>query len=102
MELKIVSQKNNPLLKRKEVQFEVAHSQGKTPLRLDAKQSIASHLQISEKLVFIKKMKTLTGTNITIGSANTYETIEQAQLIEPEHIIKRNSPPKKAAEGAEV
>jgi small subunit ribosomal protein S24e len=100
MELKIVSQKQNPLLKRKEVQFTVVHTQSKTPARLDIKRSIASELQISDKLVFIKKMKTMTGTNTAVGEANAYESEAQAKLIEPAYIMKRNIPPEKPKEEA--
>jgi len=102
MEIKIISQKENPLLKRKEIQFQVEHSQGKTPVRLDLKQSLAAQLQVSDKLVFIKKMRTLTGTCITLGEANAYLTVEQAKFIEPGYIVKRNSPPEKPAEGAKA
>lgn len=45
-------------------------------------------------------MRTMTGTNTTIGVANAYETKEQAKRIEPEYIIKRNSPPEKTKEEA--
>jgi small subunit ribosomal protein S24e len=102
MELKILSQKENPLLKRKEVKFTVVHTQGKTPARLDIKRSIASELQISDKLVFVKKMKTMTGTNTAVGEANAYETEVQAKLIEPAYIMKRNSPPEKPKEEAKA
>ena len=102
MELKIISQKNNPLLKRKEVQFQIEHNQGKTPVRADVKQILASQLQADTRLVFIKKMQTKTGTNITIGLANAYETAEQAKQIEPDYIVKRNNPKEKAAEGAKA
>jgi small subunit ribosomal protein S24e len=100
MELKIISKKENPLLKRKEVQFTILHTQGKTPGRLDVKRSIASELQVSDKLVFVKKMKTMTGTNTAIGEANAYETEAHAKLIEPTYIVKRNSPPEKPKEEA--
>jgi small subunit ribosomal protein S24e len=102
MEVKIVSKKENPVLKRKEVQFTVVHTQGKTPARLDIKRSIASELQVSDKLVFVKKMKTMTGTNIAIGEATAYETEAQAKRIEPEYIMKRNAPPEKPKEEANV
>jgi len=102
MEVKIVSKKENPLLKRKEVKFTVVHTQGKTPARLDIKRSIASELQISDKLVFVKKMKTMTGTNTAVGEANAYETEVQAKLIEPAYIMKRNSPPEKPKEEAKA
>jgi small subunit ribosomal protein S24e len=100
MEIKIDSKKDNPLFKRKEVQFTIVHTQGKTPGRLDVKRSLASELQISDKLVFVKKMQTLTGTSTTVGEANTYESEAQAKLIEPDYIIKRNNPPEKPKEEA--
>jgi small subunit ribosomal protein S24e len=94
MEVKIVSTKENPLLKRKEVDFRVEQGpKGKTPARLDVKKALAVKLEIKEDRVFIKKMRTMTGTNTAVGIANAYETAEQAKFIEPEYIRKRNSSP---------
>ena len=101
MEVKILSKKQNPLLKRREVQFKVEHGpKGKTPGRLELKKSLAAELQVKEELVFVKKMRTLTGTTTTVGEANAYESAAQAKLIEPEYILKRNSPPEKPKEEA--
>ena len=101
MEVKIVSAKENPLLKRKEVNFRVEHGpKGKTPPRLEVKKALAAELKISEELVFVEKMQTMTGTNTAVGVANAYETAEQAKLVEPEYIRKRNSPPEKPKEEA--
>jgi len=61
---------------------------------------LAIELKESDDLVFIKKMKTLTGTHTTVGFANVYESVEQAKRIEPEYILKRNSPPEKPKEEA--
>jgi small subunit ribosomal protein S24e len=92
MEVNIVSTKENPLLKRKEVCFRVEHGpKGKTPSRLEVKKAIAAKLKINEALVFIKKMRTMTGTNTAVGVVNAYESVEQAKLIEPDYIIQRNS-----------
>ena len=39
---------------------------------------------------------------IAIGTANIYDTVEQAKLVESKHIILRNQPPEKAKkEGGE-
>jgi small subunit ribosomal protein S24e len=101
MEVKIVSTKENPLLKRKEVAFKIEHgSQKKTPPRLEVKKALAAELKISDELVFVEKMRTMTGTGTAVGVANAYETAEQAKLTEPEYIIKRNSPPEKPKEEA--
>ncbi len=100
MELKITSTKDNPLLKRKEVGFRVEQGpRGKTPQRLEVKKALAAELKIGDELVFVKKMRTITGTNTTVGVANAYETAAQAKLAEPEYIIKRNSPGKTERRG---
>ena len=99
MEVKIVSTKENPLLKRKEVDFRVEQDpKGKTPARLEVKKALADKLKINEELVYVKNMRTMTGTNIAVGTANAYEKIEQAKFIEPEYIRKRNNPPEERKE----
>lgn len=93
MEVKLVSIKKNPLLNRKEVDFLVeTKTQTKTPSRADIKKSIAEQMKISEDIVFIKKMQTLTGSSMTVGIANIYDSTTQANLIEADHIRKRNLP----------
>ncbi|MEM3553532.1 MAG: 30S ribosomal protein S24e [Candidatus Bathyarchaeia archaeon] len=99
MEVKILSENVNPLLKRKEVIFQVDHNQtGSTPPRLEVKNAIAKLLKIDANLVFIKKLETKTGTHKAIGLANVYDSTEHAKLIEPEYIVKRNIPPEKPKE----
>jgi small subunit ribosomal protein S24e len=101
MEIKIFASKENPLLKRKEVQFRVEHGpQSKTPGRLQVKKAIAAELKLGEELVFVRDIRTLTGTGTAVGHANVYETAAQAKLVEPDHIVKRNSPPEKPKEEA--
>jgi small subunit ribosomal protein S24e len=99
MEVKIISEKENPLLKRKEVHFQVEHSQtGNTPPRLEVRRAVATALRKDADLVFVKKMETKTGTHTALGSANVYDSVEQAKLIEPKYIVKRNVPPEKPKE----
>ena len=93
MEVKIVSTNKNSLLKRTEVNFRVDQGlERKTPTRLEVKKAIAAKLKVNEEMLFIKKMKTMTGTNTAVGVANAYETVQQAKFVEPEYIRKRNSP----------
>ena len=101
MQIKVESTKDNPLLKRKEVSFTVIQGpREKTPQRLEAKKALAAELKIADDLVFIKSMRSKTGMNITLGIANIYQKGEQAKLVEPEYIRKRNSPPEKPKEEA--
>jgi small subunit ribosomal protein S24e len=100
MEINITSQKENPLLKRKEIQFHVEHDTGSTPPRLEVRRAVATALKSNVDLVFIKKFETKTGTHTAVGTAHLYESVEQATLIEPEYIMKRNIPPEKPKEEA--
>ncbi len=93
MDVKVVSAKDNPLLKRKEVDFRVEHGvQAKTPSRLEVKRGVANELKVAENLVFVERMRTLTGTGTAVGVANVYVSLEQAKSVEPDFIVKRNLP----------
>lgn len=96
MKVKIISEKENPLLKRREVYFQVQHDHaGSTPQRLEIRKAVAGALEVKADLVFINKLKTKTGMHTAVGLANVYRSIDQATLVEPEYIIKRNIPPEK-------
>ena len=99
MKIKIVSEKDNPLLRRKEIFFEVRHDErGSTPPRLEVRKAVADAAKAKSDLVFIKKIETKTGTHIAVGKANVYRLIDQAKLVEPEYIIERNAPTEEAKE----
>jgi ribosomal protein S24E len=101
MQVKIESTKNNPLLKRKELGFTIIQGpKEKTPGRLEVKKALAIEMKIGDDVVFIKRMHTKTGTSITQGVANVYQTVNQAKIVEPEYIWKRNSLPERPKEEA--
>ncbi len=101
MQVKIDSIKDNPLLKRKEVGFTIISGpKEKTPQRLDVKKAVATEMKLGDDVVFVKRMRTKTGTSITVGAANVYQSVNQAKLVEPDYIRKRNSPPEKPKEEA--
>ena len=96
MKVNIISKKQNNLMKRKEVRFSVDHSEtGGTPSRAEVSRHLASALGTKLELVFVENMETKTGTMVTVGEANIYDTIEQAKFMEPKHIIARNALPEK-------
>jgi len=96
MKINIASQQYNPLLKRKEVTFEIRHEDIKgTPSRVEVRKVLAENLKANVDLVYVRKMQTKTGTMQAKGEANIYDTIEQAKLVESQHIIARNVPSEK-------
>jgi ribosomal protein S24E len=99
MEVEILSNKNNQMLRRKEVTFRIEHAQpGSTPSRIEVRKAVASTLKLEDSLVFLKRFETKTGTRVAFGEANVYENLEQAKLVEPDHIMKRSMPPEKKTE----
>jgi ribosomal protein S24E len=102
MKLKIVSKEQNPLMKRKEVIFSVEHVQtGGTPTRVEVRKQLAKSLKTDLDLVYVKQLETKTGTMVAVGEANAYDSVEQAKLVEPEHIIARNAIPEEKPEEPE-
>ena len=99
MKINITSQQYNPLLKRKEITFEVKHEETKTtPSRYEIRKKLAETLKTNIELLYVRRVETKTGTMLATGEANLYDSPEQVKLVEPEHIITRNTPPEKPAE----
>ena len=96
MKVNIISKERNPLMKRKEIIFSVEHAQnGGTPSRVEISKKLAILLKKDVKLIYIKNIKTKTGTTLAFGEVNVYDTIEQARSLEPKHIITRSAFPEK-------
>lgn len=94
MEIKVVSNKRNELLKRSEVIFMVSHEREPTPSRIEVRENLAKKLNVNADRIYIIRMETMTGAMTTIGEAHVYDTPEQAKAIEPKHIIVRGTPQK--------
>jgi small subunit ribosomal protein S24e len=89
MEIKVLEEKNNPLLQRREIQFNVSHNLG-TPSREEIKGKLAAYLNSKPELVIIERMKSDFGRRETKGYAKIYESMDRLKSVETEHIIKRN------------
>ena len=102
MDIKVLEEKSNPLLQRREIQFSVSHNLG-TPSRDEIKGKIAAYLNSKPELVIIERMRSEFGKRETRGYAKIYETAERLKSVETEHIIQRNAKKEvKKAEGGEV
>jgi small subunit ribosomal protein S24e len=88
MKLDLTSIKKNPLFNRQEIEFKI--EQATTPSRSNVRVGIAVALKSELNEVFVKEIKTRTGTHITVGTAHVYDNPEQALQVEPKHIIERN------------
>jgi len=103
MKLKVTTQNYNPLLKRKEVTFEVEHAAKEgTPTRAELRKNLAENLKANVDLIFVIRAVTKKGSMLTVGEANIYDTQEQVKIVEADHIVTRNIPPPKPKEETEA
>ena len=77
MDIKIIEEKNNPMLNRREVVFKVTHESA-TPSRKSIVDRIAATMNSKEGLVIVDNLRTEFGKRETIGYAKIYETEERA------------------------
>ena len=59
---------------------------------MKVRETVASLYSVNIELVYITKLKSLTGTNRTQGQAEIYDRLEDAQALVPKHIQNRNYP----------
>lgn len=88
MEVNIIDKKNNPMLERDEVSFEVSFS-GATPSFADVRKEVVKKLKSNEKLTIIDSVAQRFGEHVARGYVKVYKN-EQALKVEPEHRIKKN------------
>ena len=51
---------------------------------------LAVALRVELNQVYVREIKTLSGTHTSVGKAHIYDAPEQALIVEPKYIIERN------------
>jgi ribosomal protein S24E len=95
-EIKVVGEKYNELLRRKEISLLIDHDGSATPKRFDVRKGLAGKYGVVLDSCFVTKLETLTGTRRTVGVAEIYDDPSRAKLVVPKHIRTRNLPPEEA------
>jgi len=93
MNLRITEQKENALLKRKEVKFTLSFS-GPTPSRKDVKELLCSKLGTDGSLVVIDVLEQGYGSQELKGYTKVYSD-KEAMAIESKHKLDRDAGVKK-------
>ncbi|MCI4330902.1 MAG: 30S ribosomal protein S24e [Thermoplasmata archaeon] len=100
MELKILEERPNPLLKRVEYRFEIGHGLAATPTRDTVRVEFAKLVKVPKDRVIIERMNARYGMAKSEGVAVTYQSVEIAKSIVREHILVRNGLKEKAVKAA--
>jgi len=99
VEIRILEDKANPLMKRHEVRFEVAHATAATPSRDAVRGELSKLVQAPKDRVIIERMHARYGTAVTRGDAVVYESADAAKAIVRSHILVRNGLKEKPVKG---
>lgn len=91
MKLKIISDLENVLLGRREIIFSVSHPSSCTPRRGEIRRQIAARFNVELDCVYVMKMVSKTGRDLTEGDVRIYNSPERAKLVERDYILKRNT-----------
>ncbi|MCK4444635.1 MAG: hypothetical protein KAW09_08835 [Thermoplasmata archaeon] len=90
MQAEIVNRKENPMLKRVEIQFKIVHHGEGTPPRDTIREEIAKLAKAPKDRVVIDHVNSQFGRPHSLGYAKIYDSKEDALEFERKHILGRN------------
>ncbi|CAD5243417.1 30S ribosomal protein S24e [Thermococcus camini] len=90
MEIKVTEIRENKLLGRKEIYFDVIHEGEPTPSRADVKGKLVAMLDLNPETVVLQYIRSYFGSRVSRGYAKAYESRERMLYIEPEYILIRD------------
>lgn len=91
MDVEIVDKKENPLLDRTEVRFQISHEGEKTPQRSAVRDKLAAATGAKTDAVVVTRMRSRFGRPITQGAAKVYKNADAARATERPYLLKRNA-----------
>ncbi len=90
MELQIINDKSNPLLKRRDVSVKI--SDKATPSRTEVKNKLAALANTKPELIVIESLDTVFGGQEVFGTVSIYESEERLKQLAHKHLIERSAP----------
>ncbi len=97
MQIEIIKEAHNPVLERKEIEFEI--SAKVTPSREEIRKKLAALKNAKEEFIVIKYIKQLFGQHKAVGKAHIYNSMEVLKRVEPKYLLERGK--KKESEQAQ-
>jgi len=92
VEIKVLNEHYNPVMKRKEIKVEVSHASVGTPERFSTRKALAERFNTKLENLYVTDMITGTGTQETICNIEVYDDQKFASQIVPTYIRIRNLP----------
>ncbi len=99
MEILVERQKDNPLLKRKEIYFRIRYEDTKvTPSRKDVREKLSGLLNAELERLVVRWIKPEFGRMEAEGYALVYDTEEDMRAVEEDYVLERNFGERKEGE----
>ncbi|UCD04546.1 MAG: hypothetical protein JSW73_02855 [Candidatus Woesearchaeota archaeon] len=89
MEIKIFEQKDNPILNRTRIKFEITQEGNPVPSRLKVIEQLASKLKKDKNLIVIREINPDFGSSNVEGEAILYSSKKALEKLEPKYTLKR-------------
>jgi len=96
MEIRILERRENPLVGREEIRFQILHPGEATPSRQAVKDQLASLLGGGGDLLVILRLRTHQGSCNTLGLAHLYRSPDRLKKFAPKHLLQRGVKGEKA------
>jgi small subunit ribosomal protein S24e len=90
MEIQIIKDKTNPILKRQEVSLKVKDKA--TSSRIEVKNKLAALLNSKPELIVIEHLGTVFGKQEMMGTVSIYQSEERLKQLAHQHLIARDAP----------
>ena len=97
-------EKENKVFNRKEIKFYVDYDGEATPKVLDIKSKLVALLNTKKELIVVDNVQPHYGEPKALGYAKVYDTVDDLEYIEAQHVIAKNEEPEEepAEEEAEA
>ena len=102
LDIKVVEERQNPLIGRRELKVVVTHVGRGTPSRYELRQRISELYKAPLECVYVVNVSTRYGQGLSMARVHVYNDPARAEEIEDEHVKRRNAPPgERGEEGGE-
>jgi small subunit ribosomal protein S24e len=91
MEVEVISEKENPLLERRDVMVRIKHTGAKTPLRSEIRKLLTAKLSADDDKLILGPLDQSFGVAESLAKVKIYKTQERAVQIESPHLIRKNT-----------
>jgi ribosomal protein S24E len=99
--IEVLSDMEDKLLDRRQINFRVTHAKTATPKRTDIRREIADQLKVDPETIVLRPLRQKSGRNEAEGTAFIYKSIDRAHIIEREYLAQRLKPREKKEEKKE-